>query len=537
MEEGQFMLKCKCQIIRTIGIAVAVFLFVGSLAAYDVEKVFADSIRPLDTEDVSVSDDSDTDAISIDDADISFEESYEFTGEPVVPDVTVTLYGQELVADTDYYIEIADNDAPGKASLTVHGIGSYTGEKTVFFSIYGWTTEDGNSYYIEKNGEIAKDKWIEDETGRRYVGRDGRMLSSGWIKTDNCWYYLKDNGYMAYGQWVKDSNSWCYLGDDGVMFSSRWLKWGGKWYYLNGAGYMATNKWVQDSNGWCYVGNDGVMLSSTWLRWGGKWYYLNGAGYMATSRWIDDPSGWCYVCSDGTMLSSTWFRWGGYWYYLNSSGYMLTNTWVKDPHGWCYVGNDGTMYSSRWLKYGAGWYYLKANGYMAANEWVRSNGSWYWNDGNGVMAANKWLKIGNCWYKFLPNGMLETSPYVYVSISEQTLYYCSGGNLVMKTPVVTGSLSPKDHSTPKGEFQINGKATNVHLKGYEDDGVTEYDSFVRYWMPFLGRGWGLHDADWRYSFGGHIYKYDGSHGCVNMPFEAAKSLYERISVGTLVVIQ
>ena len=37
------------------------------------------------------------------------------------------------------------------------------------------------------------------------------------------------------------------------------------------------------------------------------------------------------------------------------------------------------------------------------------------------------------------------------------------------------------------------------------------------------------DATWRNSFGGTIYKTNGSHGCVNLPKNAAKTIYENIS--------
>jgi len=38
----------------------------------------------------------------------------------------------------------------------------------------------------------------------------------------------------------------------------------------------------------------------------------------------------------------------------------------------------------------------------------------------------------------------------------------------------------------------------------------------------------MHDASWRSVFGGEIYKNNGSHGCVNMPYEAAKTVYSYI---------
>ena len=66
------------------------------------------------------------------------------------------------------------------------------------------------------------------------------------------------------------------------------------------------------------------------------------------------------------------------------------------------------------------------------------------------------------------------------------------------------------------------------------NGKREYETPVKYWMPFNG-GVGLHDASWRGSFGGNIYQNSGSHGCINLPPKTVKRLYDLVSVGTIVV--
>ena len=54
-------------------------------------------------------------------------------------------------------------------------------------------------------------------------------------------------------------------------------------------------------------------------------------------------------------------------------------------------------------------------------------------------------------------------------------------------------------------------------------------------MPFVDNLVALHDADWRGSFGGTIYQWNGSHGCVNLPVDKAAELYGMIEVGDVVV--
>jgi|GEM_PF-1976230 len=118
--------------------------------------------------------------------------------------------------------------------------------------------------------------------------------------------------------------------------------------------------------------------------------------------------------------------------------------------------------------------------------------------------------------------------YITVSISAQTLTYYQHGKIALQTPVVTGYGG----DTPYGSYYINYKTTNARLVGAND----EYDTRVNYWMAFIGNSHGLHDATWRHSFGGNIYTYDPTHGCVNMPYDQIEALYYMAEVGTPVYI-
>lgn len=116
---------------------------------------------------------------------------------------------------------------------------------------------------------------------------------------------------------------------------------------------------------------------------------------------------------------------------------------------------------------------------------------------------------------------------IVITISEQKLRYYEKGQVVFETDVVTGI----NNGTPRGTYSILNKARNVALVG------EDYESHVRYWMPFIGRNYGIHDASWRSRFGGNIYKYNGSHGCVNISTQAAETLYNMVEIGTPVIVQ
>ena len=78
---------------------------------------------------------------------------------------------------------------------------------------------------------------------------------------------------------------------------------------------------------------------------------------------------------------------------------------------------------------------------------------------------------------------------------------------------------------------------NKVLRGnLRPDGTREYETPVKYWMRVTYSGVGFHDATWQSSFGGNVYTYRGSHGCINMPLDQAASLYGMLSMGTPVII-
>ncbi len=113
--------------------------------------------------------------------------------------------------------------------------------------------------------------------------------------------------------------------------------------------------------------------------------------------------------------------------------------------------------------------------------------------------------------------------YVEVNLSSQHLFLYKNGVKVLESDFVSGNTAKKK-ATPAGIFALSYKQRNAVLSG------EGYETPVDYWMPFNG-DIGFHDAGWRSAFGGQLYKTRGSHGCINMPPENAKLLYESIEAG------
>lgn len=117
---------------------------------------------------------------------------------------------------------------------------------------------------------------------------------------------------------------------------------------------------------------------------------------------------------------------------------------------------------------------------------------------------------------------------IFISIDDQHAWVYFDGKLWNESDVVTGRQNV--HDTPTGVFYITECINGKYLRG------ADYKTWVNKWMRLTNSGIGLHDATWRSSFGGNIYTYNGSHGCINLSKKFAYDLYEHAYVGLPVII-
>lgn len=125
--------------------------------------------------------------------------------------------------------------------------------------------------------------------------------------------------------------------------------------------------------------------------------------------------------------------------------------------------------------------------------------------------------------------------FLEVDLTTQHMWYLQNGTVIFESDVVTGKNST---ITPPGVYTILEKLSPTVLVGNMDP-VTkqpEYRTPVTFWMRVTWSGIGFHDATWQPAFGGDVYLWNGSHGCINMPYYSAQELYSLIEIGVPVVI-
>lgn len=119
--------------------------------------------------------------------------------------------------------------------------------------------------------------------------------------------------------------------------------------------------------------------------------------------------------------------------------------------------------------------------------------------------------------------------YIEIDLTRQYLWFYKEGKLIVETDIITGNPN-LGRETPVGVFKVWSRETNRTLSG------EDYSSPVSFWLPIDWTGIGMHDASWQSSFGGNLYQTVGSRGCINIPYEKVKTIYEEVKNDTPVVV-
>jgi lipoprotein-anchoring transpeptidase ErfK/SrfK len=116
---------------------------------------------------------------------------------------------------------------------------------------------------------------------------------------------------------------------------------------------------------------------------------------------------------------------------------------------------------------------------------------------------------------------------IVVALGQQVLWAYRGGKIVMSTYVSTGRTG---FETPPGSYTVLSKYPSQTMEGVIGG---EYYNVpdVPWVLYFTTGGHALHGTYWHDNFGTPM-----SHGCVNLPQDAAAWLYAWTPIGTPVQV-
>lgn len=111
--------------------------------------------------------------------------------------------------------------------------------------------------------------------------------------------------------------------------------------------------------------------------------------------------------------------------------------------------------------------------------------------------------------------------YIEISIQDQHMWLYLDGKLECDTAVTTGTDQPSTR-TPVGMFHTMDFNTEYTMHG------SYGTAFSHYFIRITPDGVGIHDSSWRSRYGGTEYIRNGSHGCINTPYDKVDFMYWRL---------
>ncbi len=135
---------------------------------------------------------------------------------------------------------------------------------------------------------------------------------------------------------------------------------------------------------------------------------------------------------------------------------------------------------------------------------------------------------------------------LFLSLSRQRIYLKVGEEVAIDSPLSSGKVAGM---TPRGRFTILEKDADHRSSVYGDfvnaegevvrsgvslkidaapSGTTYRGAPMRWFLRLTWQGIGMH--------AGYLPGYPASHGCIRLPEQIAKMIYDRVRIGTLVVV-
>ncbi len=385
-------------------------------------------------------------------------------------------------------------DVKGTEKYTDKGL---TPSKAYSYYIKAYIEVDGEKSYSEKSTVIDTatspsqvKALVNDKKGTDYlrIKWEKSEGASGYViyrKTDNEYDYETEVTYDEYGNAEYTSNVGKYI----------------KYAVVKGGNKTTfEEKDLNSCQGYCY-------RVVPYFKSKDKYYYGDYREVICGTV-TSTPEVTAY--SRLKRLMAKWYPVSG------AEGYEIFVSDKKDSGFKSYGTTEDTIFLTKQLEANKT-YYMKVCAYYTVNKKQK-------------IYSNSTVKKIKCTQSNKVDKYNVGDTYIEIDLDMQHMWYFRKGKLEISTPVVTGLRYYRDTQT--GLHEVYFKQSPANLVG------ETWDTYVNYWMAVTYDGQGIHDANWRYDseYGGNTYMYNGSHGCINTPYDKVQKMYELVEVGTPVVI-
>ncbi|MCP1101217.1 glucan-binding YG repeat protein [Aequitasia blattaphilus] len=430
-----------------------------------------------------------------------------------------------------------------------------------------WKEGENGRWYYYLDGKMVKGQEIQYQNNLYLLAADGSM-KTGWVGNGVDWsFYRLGGGQKVRNNWVEDRGIWYYMDDNSKMVYHKTLTIGNSVYTFNGTGAMVKG-WLQDGSNWYFYTNSGAMVRDNWVLSNGRWYYMLENGLMFNGSKME-IGGTNYYFNKGGDAVTGWYMIDGQWYYFNSDSH-LEGGWIQVGSGFYYLDPETNVMVTGWKYLNNSWYYFHKTSGRMVDDWAWDGSNWYLMGGDGRMLEG-WQSKNGYWYYLFgykdprggPRGAMAHSREIDGYRLDASGRWVTGPSEGMRQ-VIEGYSSPTNYllavdcnTHHVGVFERSGGSwTNIAywlcgdgapgtptIKGVYHVGIKGHH-FVShglycYWYTQILGDYLFHSVPY-YPGGNAVYDdrlgVGVSAGCVRLPIDQAKWIYDTIPSGTTIVI-
>ena len=454
---------------------------------------------------------------------------------------------------------------------------------TGFKSISNDSSEEGISSEtdednVDLNGGLGLE---ESESGIFYINEDGSILKNSWKTVGNNTYYFGADGFAVKGIQLINDNKYCFDSETSIQlfgwqsFEEKYFYFdpnsgamiygfqeiGGKYYYLDPSSGVRYSGWKDLNGDRYYFKTDTGECVTGWALINGEKYYFKSDTGVQLFGWqkiygkyylLDPKSGACYFGwkdLDGSRYyfdvetgecAIGWQRINDAYYYFKSDTAAMMTGLQKIYGKYYYLDPETGVRYTGWKDLDGKRYYFKSDTGARLTGWQKIYGKYYYFSSGGVMSKGS-KKIYGITYHFDKNGACTNYYPVKDSMARKAQSYSSRTKyliLVNKSNhrVAVFKGSPNNWSLQHYWSCVTGAPSSptitgsFYTTGFKRSSLST-DSRAIYCTQIWG-GYFFHSILASENELGKSL----SHGCIRLPYSAAKWIQNNIYSGTRVII-
>ena len=291
-----------------------------------------------------------------------------------------------------------------------------------------WVTENGDTYYLDENGEKVKGVYAIDGTIYYFDPETGaQIVRTGWIDWSMHRYFSNATGELYHDMIITFGRDWYYMGSDGSAQIGIVKASNGNIYYADETGLIRKETgWIEE-NGKRYFSNaNGELYHDMIITFGSDWYYMGADGAAMTGTFTT-KDGRVFEADETGLIERNigWKIRNGKRYFYSSTGELYRNMIITFGSDWYYMGSDGSAETGIVKASNGNIYYADWTGLIRKETgWIEENGKRYFSNANGELYRNMFITFGSDRYYMGDDGSVQRGIYrtiydkIYISDSE-----------------------------------------------------------------------------------------------------------------------